>query len=69
MACSRMRGHKADSHNTNEGGALLQHLKKGSRDVPVMETSIDNKLHYPTNSSLQRHVSNTRNWPRLEDYY
>ena len=67
MACGRMRGHKADGRNTSEGGALLQHLKKGSRDVPVTETNIDNELRYPTNSSLQRHVSNG-NWPRLEDY-
>ena len=67
MACSGMRGHEADSRDTNEGEAWLQHLKKESRDVPVTELKIDNKLCYPTNSSLQRHVSN-RNWPRLEDY-
>jgi len=69
MACSRMKGHEANSHDTNEGGAWLQHLKKESCDVVlVMELNIDNKLHYPTNSSLQRHVNN-RNWPRLEDYW
>jgi len=67
MACSGMRGHETNSHDINEGGAWLQHLKKGSHDVPVTEFNIDNKLHYPTNLSLQKHVSN-RNWPRLEDY-